>query len=168
MTIKRSGETMTIWAKGCALLAATFLAAEPCVAQQFQPSNEPARTGAFAGLDVRIALTRRPGSAEHTRAGFRLGLSQSYRTAEAGPNTQHMNAELLNFGLYRSGRPTVQLLGRQLIDSRGKLSLDDEDGEGRGVSPWLIVAGVTVLGLGAGAIILNEQLNKCHDHDDEC
>ena len=151
-----------------ALLATFFMAVEPCLAsEQGATSGQRPASGAFAGAYVRIPFSNSPNSSGKTRAGLKFGLSQAYRTGDASSGMRPVSVEYLDVAMLFSGRPSVTLLGRQMIDRNGRLSLEGEEDEDGGVSPWLIAGGVVVLGLGIGAYVIADRL-KCRDSDDEC
>jgi hypothetical protein len=142
------------------------MAAEPCIAAEIASNDASRQSGAFAGAYFRMPLGGERSPDNEARAGLRMGVAHVYRGVSAETAERRIEAGLVDLGIFRSGRPSLMLGGRQMIDRRGRFSLQGDE-DGGGVSPWLIVGGVVVLAIGVGALVLAERL-KCHDHDDEC
>ena len=143
------------------------MAAEPCIAAEITSNEASRQSGAFAGAYFRMPLGGERSPDDQARTGLRIGVAHVYRGVSPGTGERRIEAGLVDLGIFRSGRPSLMLGGRQMIDQQGRFSLrGDEEGRG-GASPWLIVGGVVVLAVGVGALVLADRL-KCRDHDDEC
>lgn len=160
---------MKIWARSTALIAALLLTAQPCLAAELASNEFGRRSGAFAAAYVRIPLTGRKGPSDEARAGLRLGVSQVYGSVNTGTGERRQEAGLVDLGMFRSGRPSLTVGGRQLIDKKGRLSLQGDDADGGGVSPWLIVGGV-VAAIGVGSVVWWDSKTCSRDEaiGDEC
>jgi hypothetical protein len=156
---------MNIPGRSISMLAAMLIAAQPCAAADLALHEGARQSGAFAGAYVRLPLT--PGKErEEARAGVKLGVSHLYRGSSAVTGERRVEASLVDVGLFQSRKPSLLIGGRQMFDRNGRFSLQGDSGGG-GVSPWLIGAGVVLLAVGVGALVLADRL-KCREHDDEC
>ncbi len=156
--MKRSAKSLT-------LLAALTISAQPCIAADLAAQNASRQSGSFAGAYLHVPLSSSKKVGDEARAGLRLGMSHLYRSGDPGGGERRIDADIVDLGLFQSGRPSLMVGGRQLLAADGHLAL--KEGDGGGVSPWLIVGGVVILALGVGAVVLADRL-ECKDHDDEC
>ena len=156
---------MKTTARGIALLAASLAAAQPSMAAELVAQDAARQSGAFAGAYVRVPLAGERKAGNEPRAGVKLGVAHVYRGIDAATGERRIEAGLVDVGLFASGRPSLMLGGRQLVDKTARVSLEGDDKDG-GVSPWLIGAGVVILALGASALWFAEAID-C-DADEEC
>lgn len=116
------------------IAAATMLAAQPCLAaDDFRDGRAgQARTGAFAGVSVRVPLDRNDAS---RRATARLQLTGIRETRDASGATRTYRAEGVQIGARRDGRPAVTIAGRDPFAGRERL------GVGGSTTTALVVVG---------------------------
>lgn len=155
---------MTFRAGTISLLAACLTSAQPAMAAEFLAQDGARHSGGFAGAYFRVPLAGQRGAGEEPRLGVTVGVAHIYRGVDAAVGERRIEAGLVDVGLFTSGRPSLMVGGRQLVDRQGRLSLQG-DGDG-GVSPWLVGAGVAVLALGGAALWWFEAID-C-DEDEEC
>ena len=153
---------MKLASYGLSFLAAGLVAAQPCAAAELEAGDGSRRSGMFAGAYVRVPLGPRGPAREEARAGLSFASTHVYRGADASGGERRLQADIVDIGMFRSGRPSLMVAGRQLVDERGRLSLKD----GGGVPTWAIVVGAVVLAAGVGYLVLMERLD-C-DEDEEC
>jgi hypothetical protein len=138
-----------------ALAAAGLLAAQPCAAAELSPLEGSRRTGLYGGIYLRLPIGP---DRQNARTGLSFGPTRIYRTAHGGERRTQI--DLVDLGMVRSGRPSLTIGGRELIDERGRLSL-----RGDGVSPAAIVVGLVVVA-GIAYLLIREQFD-C-DPEGEC
>ena len=157
---------------GFATAAATLMAAQPCLAAELAPgegsfrSDAARQSGIYAGIYARVPLGQSGPRRAEPRAGLRLGPTHVYRGANASGGERRLQLDMVDVGLFRSGRPSLMVAGRQLVDREGRLRLQGEDGGGGGIPTWAIVVGGVVVAAGIGYYVLMEQFD-C-DEDEEC
>lgn len=142
------------------LTAAGLIAAQPCAAADLAPLEGAGRSGLYGGIYVRLPIGQ--SGRQEARTGLSFGPTRIYRTANASEGERRTQVNLVDLGIVRSGRPSLTVGGRELIDERGRLSLG---GDGGGVSPLAIVVGLVVVA-GVGYLLIREQFD-C-DPDGEC
>ncbi|HEV2746865.1 MAG TPA: hypothetical protein VGW34_06155 [Allosphingosinicella sp.] len=159
---------MTNRAISAAACAAILLgAAQPCAAAEAWGPAHERRSGAFAGLYLRMPLGQRSAPDATGEAGLRMGMTHVEQSAGAAGGERRLEGDLVRAGLSGAGRPALNLAGRNLIGKDGRLSLQEDGEDDNGVSPWLIAGGVVVVGLGIGALVIADRL-ECKPHHDEC
>ena len=121
-----------------AVTAAFFLCSQPCLAADDLRDAAAAerRTGAFAGLSVRLPL----GQAAPAKPVARLQLTTVHhmRDRETGA-IRHMRAPGLELGAGQSGKPVLTLGGQRADDMQRRL------GVGGSTTTVLIVGGVLLV-----------------------
>jgi hypothetical protein len=144
-----------------AFTAAGLLAAQPCAAADLAMLEGSRQSGLYGGIYVRLPIGQIGRDRQEARTGVSFGPTHIYRTANAGDGERRTQINVVDLGVVRSGRPSLTVGGRELIDERGRLSL----GEDGGVSPAAIVVGLIVVA-GVGYLLIREQFD-C-DPDGPC
>jgi len=118
--------------------AAAMLCAQPCLAaEDFRDTRtSQVRTGAFAGLSVRVPLDRNAGS---RRATARLQLTSIREVSEANGAMRTIRADGVQIGTDRSGRPALTIAGQNPFEARERL------GVGGSTTTALVIVGGLVL-----------------------
>jgi hypothetical protein len=142
--------------------AALAMAATPCLAAEI-PNHEPAgarRSNGVVGAYVRVPLSRDDsGRARPAQAGFRLTMQHDYRSGQS-PNGRLIEADGLDLRLTGPSGPTLYAAGRPVTGEearRANLS---------GGNTGLIIAGVVVVGVVVGLVVLEDAFGQ-DDGDDE-
>jgi len=149
-----------------ALAAAATIAAQPCLAADLVADDASRESGMRVGLYARVPLGDSGRVREEPRAGLSFGATHIYRGINAATGERRIEANLVDIGLFRSGRPSLMLSGRQMLDESGRLRLQDDEDGGGGIPTWALVAGGLVVAAGVGYLVLLEQFD-C-DEDEEC
>ena len=140
--------------RALAAAAALSLAATPCLAAEI-PNHEPAgarRSSAVAGAYFRVPLSRDgSGRAQRVQAGFRMTMQHDYRTGQS-PNARVVEADGFDLRLTGAGGPALFAGGRPLTGEAARRN------NFSGGSTGLIVAGVVVVGLVIGLVVLEDAL----------
>lgn len=132
-----------------ALLVAALVLAQPCTAAKPALASDVPQRAAFGAFY--ISLPFGPHNQTGPKAGLRMGASTIYSALGTGTRTRAELA-LVDLSFSRTGLRSLDLGGRQLMDSRGRLSLDGRRELRDGASPLLIVGGL-VVAAGVGALI---------------
>jgi len=120
------------------IAAAAMLAGQPCLAaEDFRESRTgQVRTGAFAGINLRVPLDE---SASSRRATARLQLTGIREVREANGATRTFRSEGVQVGAGRDGRPALTIAGRNPFDERERLRV------GGSTTTALVIVGGLVL-----------------------
>ena len=162
----KKGDIMASFRHSISFVAAGLMAAQPCLAAELEPIGASRHSGVHAGLYARLPLGPRGRTSEEPRAGLSLGATHLYRGAAASDGERRVQVNMVDLGMFSSGRPSLLVGGRQLVDSRGRLRVQGDEEDGGGIPTWAIVAGGVVLAVGVGYLVLLERFD-C-DSDEEC
>ena len=145
-----------------ALVAASALSAQPCLAAADFRDNQNlvSRSGAFAGLGIRMALER--GRIAAPTARLKLGMSHSLVDASSGAPVRVAPASSLELGFTGKAKPRLFVGGQSLADMKQRLGFRGSTG-----TILLIVAGVAAAGA-AAYLIFKEEGWACIPEDLEC
>ena len=121
-----------------AIAAAATMTAQPCFAAEDvrDSRGSQARTGAFAGISLRVPLA---GGAASRRPTARLQLTSIRQVRDANGATRTSRAEGVQIGAGRRGRPALTIAGRNPFAERERL------GVGGSTTTALVVVGGLVL-----------------------